>query len=265
MNVYWLEQTEADVPAENDWLSANEAVCLNTLRFPKRRADWRLGRWTAKCALSAYLSVPAALESFKEIEICAAPDGAPEAFVGGRPARVSISLSHRSGIAICAVAASDVYLGCDLEMVERRSDAFIADYFTAKEQARVARATAGERDRIVTLLWSAKECALKALRTGLRMDTRSVIVNPFIPSVAGDGWSPMIVRHVGYCLPKDRLPDDGHSEGRYLDGHVFHGWWQDADNVVRTIVATPPPDSPLPLTVPEHGIEKAWKFESKFA
>ena len=24
MDVYWLEQTEADVPAENDWLSASE-------------------------------------------------------------------------------------------------------------------------------------------------------------------------------------------------------------------------------------------------
>ena len=33
MNVYWLEQTEADVPAENDWLSANEAVWLSDMRF----------------------------------------------------------------------------------------------------------------------------------------------------------------------------------------------------------------------------------------
>jgi hypothetical protein len=55
MNVHWLEQTEADVPAENDWLSANEAVCLNSMRFAKRRNDWRLGRGTAKCVLSITL------------------------------------------------------------------------------------------------------------------------------------------------------------------------------------------------------------------
>jgi hypothetical protein len=36
------------VPAENDWLSAIEGVCLNSMRFAKRRNDWRLGRWTAK-------------------------------------------------------------------------------------------------------------------------------------------------------------------------------------------------------------------------
>src|SRR5208282_5095496 len=142
MNVYWLEQTEADVPTENDWLSANEAVCLNALRFPKRRADWRLGRWTAKCALSATLDVPAHPKAFKRIEIRPAPSGAPEAFFDNQPAGTAISLSHRSGIAACAVAMSGGEIGCDLEVVEPRSDAFVADYFTIEEQALVARASA---------------------------------------------------------------------------------------------------------------------------
>ena len=104
MDVYWLEQTEADVPAENDWLSASEAVCLNSMRFAKRRADWRLGRWTAKCALSAYLNVPAHPQVLAKIEIRPAPSGAPEVFFGNQPAAVTISLSHRAGIAACAVA-----------------------------------------------------------------------------------------------------------------------------------------------------------------
>jgi 4'-phosphopantetheinyl transferase len=270
MNVYWLEQTEADVPAENDWLSADEAICLNGLRFAKRRADWRLGRWTAKCALSAYLTVPACLESFRDIEIRPAPDGAPEAFVNGHAAPVTISLSHSSGIAICAVAESGVYIGCDLELVERHSHAFIADYFTAKEQARVARESAADRNRLVTLLWSAKESALKALRAGLRLDTRSVIVDPFVPSFDVNGWSPLSVRHVGHCLSKDGLPGNGltkdhNNEGLYFGGHVFHGWWQDTGDIVRTIVAAPAPYSPLPLKVPEHGVDRPLKFESMFA
>src|SRR5208282_5857999 len=147
MNVYCLEQHEGDVPTENDWLSPNEAVCLNGLRFAKRRADWRLGRWTAKCALSVYL--PAQHLTLKEIEIRPASSGAPEAFVGNEPAAVTISLSHRAGTAICAVAMSGMKLGCDLEVIEPRSDAFVADYFADDEQALVASASAADRPRLL--------------------------------------------------------------------------------------------------------------------
>src|SRR5579864_1651730 len=178
MNVYWLEQSEADVPAENNWLSANEAACLTGLRFAKRRCDWRLGRWTAKLALSICVDVPSTIEVFKKIEIRPAQSGAPEIFFANQPAPVTISLSHRDGIAACAVAISGVDIGCDLESVEPRSDAFVGDYFTIEEQALVARASAVNRPRLLALLWSAKESALKALHEGLRLDTRSVTVSP---------------------------------------------------------------------------------------
>lgn len=230
MNVYWLEQSEADVPAENDWLSANEAVCLNALRFPKRRADWRLGRWTAKCALSIQLDVPANSRIFKKIDIRPAPSGAPEVFFGNQPAAATISLSHRAGLAACAVAMSGVKMGCDLEMVEPRSDAFVADYFTLEEQALVARASAADRPRLLALLWSGKESALKALHEGLRLDLRSVIVSPGIAAFDLRGWSPMEVRHT--------------------DRRIFHGWWQHADGIVRTLVAAPPPNPPSRLRIP---------------
>jgi len=44
IDVHWLEQTSADLPAEDDWLSAGEAVRLSGMRFAKRRGDWKLGR-----------------------------------------------------------------------------------------------------------------------------------------------------------------------------------------------------------------------------
>jgi 4'-phosphopantetheinyl transferase len=257
MNVYWLQQTEQDLPTENDWLSASEIVCLNALHFPKRRADWLLGRWTAKCALSAYLDVPAHIEIFRKIDVVAAVDGAPEAFVGGKRAGVTISLSHRSGLAICAVATAGVGLGCDLEIVEPRSDAFIADYFTAEEQTRIAQASAEHRDRFLTLLWSGKESALKTLRAGLRLDTRTVIVDPFVPPFEGEGWSPLTVRHTGGFSAEDR---DDHR--RYPTYQVFHGWWQSAGNMVRTnmvrtVVGAPAPESPIPLKVQAHAFRTA--------
>jgi 4'-phosphopantetheinyl transferase len=237
MTVYWLEQSEADVPAENDWLSANETVCLSGLRFAKRRADWRLGRWTAKRALSICLDVPSHPQVFKKIDIRPAPSGAPEVFFANQPAAVTISLSHRDGVAACAVAMAGVELGCDLEIVEPRSDAFVVDYFTPEEQALVARASLADRPRLLALLWSAKESALKALHEGLRLDTRCVSVSPFAASFDLNGWSALQVRYTG--------------------GVEFHGWWRLAENVLRTVVASPRPDSPTALTIPAHFFDGA--------
>lgn len=229
-DVYWLEQTEADVPAENDWLSASEAVRLDSMRFAKRRADWRLGRWTAKRALAAYLNVPDHGQALSDIEIRAAPCGAPEVFLGGKPAAIPMALSHRAGRAACAIAPAGAALGCDLELIEERSYAFVADYFTAEEQVLVARALAADRSRLVTLLWSAKESVLKALREGLRLDTRCVAVDPVLrPSDTGERWSPLRVSSSG--------------------GRMFSGWWQPAGNFVRTVVAVPAPAPPVWLSV----------------
>lgn len=52
---------------------------------------------------------------------------------------MTVSLSHRAGLALCTVAPAGVALGCDLEPVEPRSDAFVADYLTPAERALVER------------------------------------------------------------------------------------------------------------------------------
>src|SRR5271169_240842 len=134
MQVYWLERTESDVPQANDWLSAGERIRFNRLRFAKRRGDWRLGRWTAKHAIASCLNLPVSISDLARIEILPAPTGAPEAFVDNVPAPVTISISHRNGMALCSIAPSGVDLGCDLEIIEPRSEAFAADYFTPEEQ-----------------------------------------------------------------------------------------------------------------------------------
>ena len=45
MDVYWYEQCAVDVPVADDWLSDSEKARVAAFRIPKRRADWRLGRW----------------------------------------------------------------------------------------------------------------------------------------------------------------------------------------------------------------------------
>lgn len=248
MDVYWLEQREVDVPPNNDWLSASELACLNAMRFPKRRADWRLGRWTAKYALSFYLNALGDRQALASIEIRPAASGAPEVFVADRPAPAAISLSHCNGNALCAIAPFGTALGCDLELVEPRSDAFIADYFTAEEQELVAQAAAADRSFLSTLLWSAKESALKALHQGLRLDTRSATVN--LPERT---TAPKPDEEPRAANPS---PDLEHCcsvwhplEVRCTSGEVFRGWWQQTGNLMRTLVAAPAPSSPIILRI----------------
>jgi len=239
METRWLEQTEADLPPHDDWLSADEAILLSRMRFGKRRADWRLGRWTAKRAAAAYLNLPGDPRALREIEVRPAPSGVPELFFANSSAAAIISISHRAGIAVCAIAMGGVALGCDLELIEPRDGSFVADYLTNEEQEMVWREPEEDRPRLVTLLWSAKESTLKALGEGLRLDTRCVAVTLDTRTDDASGaaglaeateppcWQPLLVR--------------------YAEGEVFHGWWQSGGRLVRTLVALPAPIAPLPL------------------
>ena len=222
MDIYWLENNDSDVPFGDRWLSGSECARLDGMHVPKRRADWRLGRWTAKCAVSMYLNLPRDPEALAAVELRPAPSGAPDVFLGGRAAPVVLSLSHSHGIGWCAVAPAGAGIGCDLEMVEPRSPAFLADYFTDEERQLVARTPPAQRDRVLTLLWSAKESALKALRFGLRSDTRSVNAAPagFLPA-HGEDWYRLSAAHIG--------------------GRTFHGWWRASRDFVYTVVAEPSP------------------------
>lgn len=231
MNINWLEQTVADLPAENQWLSPGEAICLGGLRFAKRSADWRLGRWTAKHAVALRLGLPTDLPALANIEIRAASSGAPEAFLYGQRAQIAISLSHSSGVALCAVAPAETTFGCDLETIEPRSAPFVNDYFTDDEKALVVYASANDRPLVLALLWSGKESALKALHVGLRLDTRCMCVSP-------DEWPQEFARDLH---PPDN-PDDWHPlHVRYSGSRIFEGWWRVQNQLVRTIVFSQTP------------------------
>jgi 4'-phosphopantetheinyl transferase len=226
--VYWLEQCESNLPPNDEWLSKAESAFLNQLRSPKRRGDWRLGRWTAKRAIAAHRRLPQDLEALTAIEVRPMPSGAPEAFVEGRLAGLSLSLSHSHGTAFCAIAEGGVAVGCDVEKVEPRSPAFLADYFTIEEQRAVARSPGDQRDRVLTLFWSVKESVLKVLQSGLREDTRSVFADPAgILGTADGQWQ------------RVRAGDTA--------GRTFHGWWRQTGDFVWTLFTVPPPLEPLPL------------------
>ena len=173
-SVYFAIQDRRQLPADLDWLGANERTRLAGFRFDKRRRDWLLGRWTAKRALMAVANV----SNPARIEIASADDGAPLPRLDGQPFIEAVSLSHSNDRAFCAVASDRTELGCDIELVEPRDPVFVETYFTNTEGERIANADKRCRDLLTTMIWCAKESVLKALRVGLGVDTRSVEVIP---------------------------------------------------------------------------------------
>jgi 4'-phosphopantetheinyl transferase len=230
MAVYWLEQAECDVAVEDDWLSLAEAGRLRNMRFPKRRADWRLGRWTAKRALACCLGLTPDPKTLAEIELRPTRWGAPEVFIARRRQTLNLSLSHCSGRAMCAITLSSTPVGCDLEVAEVRHDAFLTDYFTLPEQSLVRNSPQTERWRVLALLWSAKESALKALQIGLRLDTRLAAVDLADAALSDSSWRPFQV-----SCPNERL---------------FVGFHSGRAEFIRTIVTAPPPQLLIQLRPP---------------
>jgi len=223
---WWLARTQEQLPAGTGWLTATERRRAAGLRYTKRRTDFLLSRWTLKLAVTRVLHWPDDAATLARIESRAAGDGAPELFVDDQPADHGVSLSDRAGCAACLVADQLAAIGCDLELVEPRSDAFVRDYLTDSERDLVA-AAGPARDLAANLIWSAKESALKVLRTGLRRDTRSVEVT--VPNLTPPehAWSPLGVRTA--------------------DSAVFGGWWRRSGAFVLTACGPEHFPRPAPL------------------
>lgn len=214
--VRWLARGERDLPTGTGWLSAAEAEYCARLRFTKRRTEFLVARWAAKQAMAG---LPGCAGDPSRLEVRRHPTGAPEAHADGRRLDVGTSLSDRTSWAVCLLGLGPGMVGCDLELVEPRSAAFVADYFTPAERRYI-----GSCDLRANLLWSAKESALKVLGTGLRRDTRSVEVTVH---GRGAGWSPLVVRAAG--------------------AGEFPGWWIRHGDFLLTVAATVPTAPPVGL------------------
>ena len=186
----WLARGEAHLPDGVDWLGPWERARLDRMTFTKRRVEFLTSRLAAKHALAAAGLTGGPPSS---VEVRHAPGGAPIVAVDGSPTDLAISLTDRAGWAVALVGPSGPRLGCDLELVEPRSDAFVRDYLTRAEIALVTGADPSRQPLLANLCWSAKESALKVLTTGLRRDTRSVEVTLADPDADGQGWAALTV------------------------------------------------------------------------
>jgi 4'-phosphopantetheinyl transferase len=245
----WLVCLADDISLEIDrppgFLSTAERETFAGLRFPKRRREWLLGRWTAKQLFrhsqAAYRDLP-----FDAISVGNDPDGAPCLSVekGGR-LEMSLSISHRDDRAFCALSSSlPPIVGADMERIETRDPAFVQDFFTADEAERVWACPAPARDTLVTVLWSAKEATLKAMRQGLRVDTRRVEIR-HVAGIEPDPAKREATTRVTGAWP---APEAWHELGIYCalvgTAHLT-AWWRPQGNYVLTLAALVPTDVPL--------------------
>jgi 4'-phosphopantetheinyl transferase len=215
IHLAWVRKP--DLPQGFAWLTASETAALGGLRLDKRRTDWLLGRWAAKLAVRSAVGHELPL-----LEILADADGRPRVHAGegaDPTLAASLSISHSAGTGFGAAVVGNRRIGCDVEAIEPRSEAFVADYFTTAERDAVAAIAEAERALVANLVWSAKESALKALGEGLRLDTRSVQVS--VPDLKGDHsvseWSPLFVAA--------------------RDGRTFEGRWRAAEGLVWTVLS----------------------------
>jgi len=228
------------LPSEQiECLTPRERAGFAGFQFQKRRQEWLLGRLAAKhvvcdlVRLRLGLEVPAwaievgHLDSGAPVVLSAARSGLPFAF--GERLPIELSLSHSHGAAFCGAlwqtgdSVPPVRLGVDLEWVTSHPPEMWSDYFTGPELRHCTDEAGGICDRRATLVWSAKESALKALRHGLTIDTRGVTCLPAL-SAGNDGvrlepdsaWRPLSVAF-GPPLSADVL----RSTGRW---HMLEGF-----------------------------------------
>jgi 4'-phosphopantetheinyl transferase len=216
----WLVRGESQVPQGQQWLTGTEAARASGMRFTKRRTEYLLRRYAGKCAVAAAVGHPGDPVSLGRIAVLNRMTGAPYVEVDGQPLGLDISLTDRAGWSVCLVGPDLGAVGVDLEIVEPRSDGFVRDFLTTAERDVVATAPGTDaHDAAANLIWSAKESALKVLRTGLRADTRTVEVVLEDPSGLSTGagqWQRLSVAS---------------GAGR------FPGWWRRDGVFLLTVVA----------------------------
>lgn len=219
---------------ELGWLTSRERAIDERIRHDKPRTDWRLGRWAGKTALALAAGIGTDTKALRRIQILPKPTGAPRAMLDGLPSPWALSLSHSADSALCALTPAGAVVGCDIECIDFRSAAFVETFFTDAEAEAWVAAPESERDLLATLVWSAKESALKVLEEGLRMDTRAVEVSVGDATRVGDGtqgggWSPLSVAYgKGSCS--------------------WDGWWRQESRFVLTVLCTrAPAEEPVAL------------------
>ena len=152
--------TATDGAAARLALTPHEASTCARLPGSDRQRDFRAGRLAAKRAAMGFVGRGPSWR----MEVRSRVDGSPSLSLldprgRWRTRSVQLSISHRDGRAVAAIARAGMRVGVDLERVGAVPRRLAGHFLTPREQG-----LAGGDDP--TVLWSLKEAAWKALGLG---------------------------------------------------------------------------------------------------
>ncbi len=162
-------EVTADPPL--DILSDEERARLDGFGSEKRRREFALGRDTARRLVAGHTG-----EVPEGVSLRVAEDGAPEVDT------LCLSIAHASTdtFTLAGAVASPLPVGIDLEVVRpRRPDLY--RYILHPDEYGLMQTLPHDHDTTQVLLWTLKEAALKAMRTGFRVSPKALrfVMPPF--------------------------------------------------------------------------------------
>lgn len=159
-----LDSTPA--PAAAASLSDDEWERASRFVFARDRHRFVAAHAALRALLSLHTGIPGALLDFT-----------PGAFgkpALAEPAGVRFNLSHSQAVGLIAIS-DEAEIGVDIELMRPMPDAedLARAHLTEAERRALAALAPARRDRAFLACWTRKEACLKAVGTGLGIDTRS--------------------------------------------------------------------------------------------
>lgn len=163
----------------------------------KRRREFALGRSTARALLAEHLAL-----AEPDVPLRIGEDGAPE--VEGTDLHLSIAHASSAERSFAAAAVAPHPVGVDLEVVRpRRPDLY--RFVLHPDEYGLLDTLPHGHDAAQVLLWTLKEAALKAMRTGFRCSPKKLHLTVETGRQAGSVW----------------VEDGGTWELRYAEGEGY--------------------------------------------
>ncbi len=144
------------------WFTDEERRVHADFGVPKRADEWRAGRMAVKKAVATHTGCDP-----RHVHVDST-DGAPRVTVKGQPLNIGVSITHRAGHAVAALAGDP--LGIDLETIEERSQAWLTESFNQQELE--ALMASSDATLAASCMWAAKEAAFKRVGKGLKASLR---------------------------------------------------------------------------------------------
>ena len=146
------------------FLHPQELAYYHSLRFPRRKDAYLLGRLAAKNAVAAYTQS----DDLNSIWIDFGVFGFPVVKFD-KESNIQVSISHCENLGVAIAFPETHPMAIDLELIQEKNRRILAGEFTEQEKQLLATLALPESTSY-TLLWTVKEGFSKVLRTGLTMN-----------------------------------------------------------------------------------------------